>query len=184
VIPAYAPHSCNPVAGQPRSYHMLYIDTDLPLALQVIRSPTFFKHFLDIVETMSPASVDRLLSALPHRADNADALRSTSQQIQQAFLADLAAPPSLDELAQRFSLRKETLIRTFRQDTGLTPGSFSISPAWNTPKRGCAPGMILPTWLPEGLPIRAISIRPSSAIAATPRQYATGRSISDNNQDT
>lgn len=23
VIPAHVPHSCNPVAGQPRSYHML-----------------------------------------------------------------------------------------------------------------------------------------------------------------
>ena len=57
VIPAYAPHSCNPIAGQARSYHMLYIDTDRPLALQVIRNATFFKHFLDIVETMSPASV-------------------------------------------------------------------------------------------------------------------------------
>jgi len=50
VIPACAPHSCNPVAGQPRSYHMLYIDTGLPLALQVIRSPTLFAHYLDVVE--------------------------------------------------------------------------------------------------------------------------------------
>jgi hypothetical protein len=67
VIPASAPHSCNPVAGQPRSYHMLYIDTDIPLALQVIRDPALFKRYLDIVETMSPVSVDTLLSALPRR---------------------------------------------------------------------------------------------------------------------
>ena len=46
VIPASAPHSCNPVAGQPRSYHMLYIDTDIPLALQVIRDPALFKRYL------------------------------------------------------------------------------------------------------------------------------------------
>ena len=65
VIPAYAPHSCNPVDGQPRSYHMLYIDTALPLAFQVIRDPALFKRYLDVVETMSPASVDTLLSALP-----------------------------------------------------------------------------------------------------------------------
>lgn len=92
VIPAYAPHSCNPVVGQPRSYHMLYLDTELPLAFQIIRDPTLFKYYLDIVETMSPASVETLLYALPRCADKSAALRSTSQQVQQAFLTDLAAP--------------------------------------------------------------------------------------------
>ena len=186
VIPAYAPHSCNPIAGQARSYHMLYIDTDRPLALQVIRNATFFKHFLDIVETMSPASVDRLLSVLPHRADNPDALRSTSQHIQQALLADLAAPPSLDELAQRFSLRKETLIRTFRQDTGLTPGSFlNISRVEYAKARLRAGDDIADVSYQSGFADQShfhkTFVRYS---AATPRQYATGRSISDNNQDT
>ena len=186
VIPAYAPHSCNPIAGQARSYHMLYIDTDRPLALQVIRKATFFKHFLDIVETMSPASVDRLLSVLPHRADNPDALRSTSQHIQQALLADLAAPPSLDELAQRFSLRKETLIRTFRQDTGLTPGSFlNISRVEYAKARLRAGDDIADVSYQSGFADQShfhkTFVRYS---AATPRQYATGRSISDNNQDT
>ncbi len=186
VIPAYAPHSCNPIAGQARSYHMLYIDTDRPLALQVIRNATFFKHFLDIVETMSPASVDRLLSALPHRADNPDALRSTSQHIQQALLANLAAPPSLDELAQRFSLRKETLIRTFRQDTGLTPASFlNISRVEYAKARLRAGDDIADVSYQSGFADQShfhkTFVRYS---AATPRQYATGRSISDNNQDT
>ena len=186
VIPAYAPHSCNPIAGHARSYHMLYIDTDRPLALQVIRNATFFKHFLDIVETMSPASVDRLLSALPHRADNPDALRSTSQHIQQALLADLAAPPSLDELAQRFSLRKETLIRTFRQDTGLTPASFlNISRVEYAKARLRAGDDIADVSYQSGFADQShfhkTFVRYS---AATPRQYATGRSISDNNQDT
>ena len=186
VIPAYAPHSCNPIAGQARSYHMLYIDTDRLLALQVIRNATFFKHFLDIVETMSPASVDRLLSVLPHRADNPDALRSTSQHIQQALLADLAAPPSLDELAQRFSLRKETLIRTFRQDTGLTPASFlNISRVEYAKARLRAGDDIADVSYQSGFADQShfhkTFVRYS---AATPRQYATGRSISDNNQDT
>ncbi|MGG5901451.1 hypothetical protein ACQ4T2_25550, partial [Escherichia coli] len=26
VIPPHAPHSCNPLHGRPRSYHMLYLD--------------------------------------------------------------------------------------------------------------------------------------------------------------
>jgi AraC-like DNA-binding protein/quercetin dioxygenase-like cupin family protein len=182
VIPASAPHSCNPVAGQPRSYHMLYIDTDIPLALQVIRDPALFKRYLDIVEAMSPVSVDTLLSALPRRVENADALRSTSQHVRQAFLADLAAPPSLDELAQRFSLRKETLIRTFRQDTGLTPGSFlNISRVEFAKARLRAGDDIADVGYQSGFADQSHFHKTFvSYTAATPRQYATGRSISDN----
>lgn len=182
VIPACAPHSCNPVAGQPRSYHMLYIDANLPLALQVIRNPDLFAHFLDVVETLSSAALDRLLSALPRGADNAEALRSTSQQVQQAFLADLAAPPSLDELARRFSLRKETLIRTFRQDTGLTPGSFlNISRVEFAKARLRAGDDIADVGYQSGFADQSHFHRTFvSYTAATPRQYATGRSISDN----
>ncbi|NIG45381.1 AraC family transcriptional regulator [Enterobacter sp. Acro-832] len=182
VIPACAPHSCNPVAGQPRSYHMLYIDTDIPLALQVIRDPTLFKRYLDIVEMMSPVSVDRLLSALPRCVENTDALRSTSQHVRQAFLADLATPPSLDELAQRFSLRKETLIRTFRQDTGLTPGSFlNISRVEFAKARLRAGDDIADVGYQSGFADQSHFHKTFvSYTAATPRQYATGRSISDN----
>lgn len=182
VIPASAPHSCNPVAGQPRSYHMLYIDTDIPLALQVIRDPALFKRYLDIVEAMSPVSVDTLLSSLPRRVENADALRSTSQHVRQAFLADLAAPPSLDELAQRFSLRKETLIRTFRQDTGLTPGSFlNISRVEFAKARLRAGDDIADVGYQSGFADQSHFHKTFvSYTAATPRQYATGRSISDN----
>ena len=182
VIPSCAPHSCNPVAGQPRSYHMLYIDTGLPLALQVIRSPTLFAHYLDVVETLSPASLEMLLSALPRGTDNADALRSTSQQVQAAFLSDLAAPPSLDELAQRFSLRKETLIRTFRQDTGLTPGSFlNISRVEFAKARLRAGDDIADVGYQSGFADQSHFHKTFvSYTAATPRQYATGRSISDN----
>ncbi len=182
VIPACEPHSCNPVAGQPRSYHMLYIDTGLPLALQVIRSPTLFAHYLDVVETLSQASLETLLSALPRAADNADALRATSQKIQQAFLSDLTCPPSLDELAQRFSLRKETLIRTFRQDTGLTPGSFlNISRVEFAKARLRAGDDIADVGYQSGFADQSHFHKTFvSYTAATPRQYATGRSISDN----
>ena len=182
VIPAYAPHSCNPVNGQPRSYHMLYIDTALPLAFQVIRDPALFKRYLDVVETMSPASVDTLLSALPRSVENADALRSTSQHLQQAFLADLAAPPSLDELAQRFSLRKETLIRTFRQDTGLTPVSFlNVSRVEYAKARLRAGDDIADVGYQSGFADQSHFHKTFVRYtAATPRQYATGRSITDN----
>ena len=155
-------------------------------ALQVIRDPTLFKHFLAVVGTMSSASVETLLSALPRCAGEMNAPRSTSQQVQQALLSDLAAPPSLDELAQRFSLRKETLIRTFRQDTGLTPGSFlNISRVEYAKARLRAGDNIADVGYQSGFADQSHFHKTFvNYTAATPRQYATGRSISDNNQDT
>ncbi|XOL93234.1 helix-turn-helix domain-containing protein [Enterobacter hormaechei] len=182
VIPAYVPHSCNPVAGQPRSYHMLYIDTDLPLAVQVIRNATLFMYYREVVERMSPASVDRLLTALPHCMDEAEKPGSTSQQVQQAFLSSLSSPPSLDALAQRFSLRKETLIRTFKKDTGLTPGSFlNISRVEYAKARLRAGDDIADVGYQSGFADQSHFHKTFvRCTAATPRQYATGRSISDN----
>ena len=106
-----------------------------------------------------------------------------SQHIQQALLADLAAPPSLDELAQRFSLRKETLIRTFRQDTGLTPGSFlNISRVEYAKARLRAGDDIADVGYQSGFADQSHFHRTFVRYtAATPRQYALGRSISDNN---
>lgn len=48
MIPAYAPHSCNPVVGKPRSYHMLYIDTDLPWRYRLFAIPRSLSTFLPL----------------------------------------------------------------------------------------------------------------------------------------
>lgn len=114
-----------------------------------------------------------------------NAPRSTSQQVQQALLSDLAAPPSLDELAQRFSLRKETLIRTFRQDTGLTPGSFLNISRVEYASAAARGDDIADVGYQSGFADQSHFHKTFvNYTAATPRQYATGRSISDNNQDT
>ena len=60
VIPANAPHSCNPVQGQPRSYHMLYIDTPLPFAQQVLRDDALFSLYLNVANKMSPTALEAL----------------------------------------------------------------------------------------------------------------------------
>lgn len=183
VIPARAPHSCNPVQGLARSYHMLYLDTALPLAQQHIRNEALFGLYLNVVEQMSTSAVDALLAALTLRVEVAQTLRPTSQQLQQALLADPADPPSLDELAQRFSLRKETLIRTFRQDTGLTPGGFlNVSRVEYAKARLRAGDEIADVAYQSGFADQSHFHKTFvSYTAATPRQYALGRSISDNN---
>ncbi|HCR3983055.1 TPA: AraC family transcriptional regulator [Kluyvera ascorbata] len=183
VIPAHAPHSCNPIQGKPRSYHMLYIDTPLPLARQVIRHGTLFRLYLNVVEQMSTDALTALLSALSLSANGEEMLRATSQQLQQALLANPVSPPSLDEFATRFSLRKETLIRTFKQDTGLTPGSFLNNSRVEYAKARLRAGDdIADVAYQSGFADQSHFHKTFvSYTAATPRQYALGRSISDNN---
>lgn len=183
VIPAHAPHSCNPIQGKPRSYHMLYIDTPLPLARQVIRHGALFRLYLNVVEQMSTDALTALLSALSLSANGEETLRATSQQLQQALLANPVSPPSLDEFALRFSLRKETLIRTFKQDTGLTPGSFLNNSRVEYAKARLRAGDdIADVAYQSGFADQSHFHKTFvSYTAATPRQYALGRSISDNN---
>ncbi|WP_347290615.1 AraC family transcriptional regulator [Kluyvera georgiana] len=183
VIPAHAPHSCNPIQGKPRSYHMLYIDTPLPLARQVIRHGALFRLYLNVVEQMSTDALTALLSALSLSANGEETLRATSQQLQQALLANPVSPPSLDEFASRFSLRKETLIRTFKQDTGLTPGSFLNNSRVEYAKARLRAGDdIADVAYQSGFADQSHFHKTFvSYTAATPRQYALGRSISDNN---
>ncbi len=183
VIPPHVPHSCNPLPEQTRSYHMLYLDTALPLAQQHIRSESLFGLYLAVVEQMSTASVDALLAALALRVGADNTLRPTSQQVQQALLSNPASPPSLDALARQFSLRKETLIRTFKQDTGLTPGSFlNVSRVEYAKARLRAGDDIADVAYQSGFADQSHFHKTFvSYTAATPRQYALGRSISDNN---
>lgn len=183
VIPANAPHSCNPIQGKPRSYHMLYIDTPLPLARQVIRNDALFSLYLTVVEQMSADSLTTLLSALSLRTGVNEKLRSTSQHLQQALLANPVSPPSLDAFAARFSLRKETLIRTFKQDTGLTPGSFLNNSRVEYAKARLRAGdEIADVAYQSGFADQSHFHKTFvNYTAATPRQYALGRSISDNN---
>ncbi|WP_312229408.1 AraC family transcriptional regulator [Pseudescherichia sp.] len=183
IIPAHAPHSCNPVDGQPRSYHMLYIETDFQPAPQIVRSESLFRHYLQAIEDLSPHVVETLLAALPAGSVQSVTLRPTSQQLQETFLENLVAPPSLDALAHRFSLRKETLIRTFKQDTGLTPVTFLNNARIEFAKMRLRAGADLAdVGYQSGFADQSHFHRTFvSYTAATPRQYATGRSISDNN---
>lgn len=183
VIPAHLPHSCNPVAGKPRSYHMLYLETDLQPAMQVIRSEVLFRQYLTVVETLSATAIDALLSLLAAEPTSPVPLRPTSLALQQTLRHSLQTPPSLDVLARRFSLRKETLIRTFKQDTGLTPGTFlNVSRIEFAKARLRAGDDIADVSYQSGFADQSHFHKTFvSYTAATPRQYATGRSISDNN---
>ncbi|ARU95631.1 AraC family transcriptional regulator [Tatumella citrea] len=204
VIPSGAVHSCNPLAGQPRSYHMMYLDiswcrqkrvatqsTQMPVTSQpVVRDPQLFRRYLQIVQQSSSlcasqlaARVSEFLEDLPGLGWQAtERWSETSARMQQQFLADLKAPLALEALAAQFSQRKETLIRTFRRDTGMTPGNYLTLARLELAKSG----------LRGGDTIAGVSYQSGFAdqshfhkmfvsyMAATPGQYAALRSISDN----
>nr|WP_233611426.1 AraC family transcriptional regulator [Citrobacter sp. FDAARGOS_156] len=204
VIPPLAPHSCNPVNGQFRSYHMLYLDTQWCLASlpaqnnnqllcsrdPVIRDPQLFQRYLDLVALMQQRQTTRvtdaaqaLLRSLPLQSVAPENLSAASQYLRERLQTNLQAPPSLGDLAQECSMRKETLIRTFKQDTGLTPASYlNILRVDYARQRLRAGDEIADVGYQSGFADQSHFHRTFVRYtAATPRQYALGRSISDNN---
>lgn len=136
MIPPLAPHSCNPVNGLFRSYHMLYLDTRWCLASlpaqnnnqrlctrdRVIRDRQLFQHYVNLVALMQQRQTTRvtdaaqaLLRSLPLQSVAPENLSAASQYLRERLQSNLQAPPSLDELAHECHMRKETLIRTFKQ---------------------------------------------------------------------
>lgn len=203
IIPAHTPHSCNPRDGRPRSYHMLYLDIawcrqqlpHIPRHAQlntlhpVIRDRELFEHYQQIVALMAqqktaelPERVAQLLRRLALCATPPSPLRTTSAQLFSRLAVDLQQPPSLDALAHEFALRKETLIRTFKQDTGLTPASFMNMARIEFAKTRLRAGdEIADVGYQAGFADQSHFHKTFvSYTAATPRQYALGRSISDN----
>lgn len=204
IIPAQAPHSCNPLNGQPRSYHMLYLDIpwcrqqlgNIPHPAQlttpqlVIRDAGLFAQYQQIVALMHQqqtaalsASIARLLQALPLHPAVPQALSQASSQLFNRLATNLQEPPTLDSLANELSLRKETLIRAFKHDTGLTPASFINMVRIEFAKTRLRAGdNIADVGYQAGFADQSHFHKTFvSYTAATPRQYAQGRSISDNN---
>lgn len=203
VIPPQAPHSCNPLHGRPRSYHMLYLETawchaqrpdilhnaTLATSQPLQRDEELFTRYQHIVALMAqgeiaqlPALVAQLLQSLPLYAAAPPTRHPASALLFQRLANTLPTPPSLDKLAYDSALRKETVIRAVKQDTGLTPASLINMARIEYAK----------TRLRAGDPIADVGYQAGFAdqshfhktfvsyTAATPRQYAQSRSISDN----
>lgn len=141
-------HSCNPVDGLPRGYHMLFFDAAwvteravIPVrnnhgcsfTRPVITEPDAYRQALELVGSLhcgtgSEDMVSRfLLAVLPHAgvaplaADRANAARLQS---------GLLPPPediascTISALAKKAKMRRESFSRLFRKKTGLPPRSY------------------------------------------------------------
>lgn len=145
-------HACNPIDGQARSYHMLYVDGDwcraqlealygIPVESfrcdqRLLQQSALNAQIIQLVEALHEGNLEQarqqfealmfeVLSAYcsPLEAENAR-LDTLSQQLRQRVLRSLAEPPSLQTLAAELSCSQETLIRRFRQDFAITPKAF------------------------------------------------------------
>ncbi|MBA0166591.1 AraC family transcriptional regulator [Pectobacterium sp. CFBP8739] len=151
------PHSCNPLLGKTRSYHMLYLDAEwcldqiatlfgyqldtLRCHCVVLRDPDLFIHYQHVIALLSRGNITSAdnqlramlspiwrqyclpapscLPALSHQV-----LQTTTRHVRERLLNNLQDAPSLETLAEELSLRRETIVRQFRHDTGITPMAF------------------------------------------------------------
>lgn len=202
LIPAQQAHRCNPLAGLPRSYYMLYLDNDWcltqlgsPSGMQllcgqtVVRDAKLASLFMSVVSLIQEGKTGALFESARDLLLSLPGLRVISPEktdycdrLQTRLHAELQMSPSLDILAQDFSLRKETLIRHFRQSTGLTPGAWLNNARIEFAKAQLRTGSdIADAGYNSGFADQSHFHRTFvSFTASTPRQYARGRSISDN----
>ncbi len=194
-------HSCNPLAGTPRSYHMLYIakpwcleqlggEAGATLCCEhtVIRNPQLFTAFMHVIELMKRGDTERLAYAVRELLTSLPGLTICPQQqsefheMQSTLQADFTLAPTLDRLAGHYALRKETLIRQFKQATGLTPGAWLNNARIEFARTQLrAGGDITEVGYQSGFADQSHFHRTFvSYTASTPRQYARARSISDN----
>ncbi len=146
LIEPYVAHQCNPVAGESRSYHMLYIDPeamirlggqpfasargvrasrrlvrDIPLARALARAVADLTNGKDSAAEDMTALIRRLVAAccVP---EPAGALPPALEK--RAARTTMARAETVREAATLAGLRRESFIRAFRRAAGLPPGAW------------------------------------------------------------
>lgn len=144
-------HACNPVAGQPRSYHMLYVDRQwclerlsclystsakrLACETTIIHNPGSYELFLELVDALEGNHIENaslkfeqlafgvLSECVSPGAIDVEQV-GVCHRLKRRLLDDLADPPKLKRLEREFGYSQETLIRLFSKQYGITPKAF------------------------------------------------------------
>ncbi len=151
VIEPEAVHSCNPLPGESRSYHMLYLDHDwccsrmsafypvnsgtIHCGNPVLESPLSFARYLQLVEMLQAGQTEAASPLLDEFLDNLivhycrpdtakQPERPLAEAMRRILLSNLNAPLPLSVISKDLGMREESLIRIFRKDTGLSPRAF------------------------------------------------------------
>lgn len=139
-------HSCNPVDGGPRSYHMFHINAHWALSrlghpggtfpevkTRIAKDRRAFAALLALADAVREGRHDdKGLAALQKIIAANCSARSTACPVPPAIAhsreilgqPDPGGDIGVAELASRTGLARETLIRSFRRVTGTTPGGY------------------------------------------------------------
>ena len=142
-------HSCNPVAGAPRSYHMLHLDEawcrerggdafsregELRTRRTVVRDPELFRLLCRLTDALQTGenAYERIFADLVGDLMRKYCLAASGEmrappdklRPKDALRADMEGKLSVLELARREGVRRETFQRSFRGATGLPPGMY------------------------------------------------------------
>lgn len=148
LVAARRVHSCNPVNGQPRGYHMLFFDgawfmenismplwnrREVSVAQPVITDAALFSAGIGLVEavrvgTMKAESFSRWLSAVLSVA-GAVPQEEKALQAEKAEAGALPCPPdiascNITALAAKAHMRRESYSRFVKRKTGLPPQAW------------------------------------------------------------
>ena len=203
-------HACNPVGNKPRSYHMLYLDDEWcrkvlskfygyevtryyceqklhtaiegddnlsGLIFKLLDQPS--QSVVTEVESRLLNLVSRYCVPQTHNDDESELVG----QLRNRLLQDLACAPSLEVVSQEFGRPKETLIRLFKKQLGITPKSFLNNSRIEKAKILLKSGMnIVDVAAEVGFSDQSQLHRTFvNYTASTPRQYQQVTSIFDNN---
>ncbi|NCC30618.1 MAG: AraC family transcriptional regulator [Chloroflexia bacterium] len=147
-------HACNQQDAKPRSYGMLYLQTDwcaalqqslwqvsafVPVSTSLLEDRPLYAHYLRtldilmaedhllekeqrLIELMEAVFLRACVPAPPARP-----LPARIGQLKQLLAEDLAEDLSLARLSARLGLNGCTLIRQFKEATGMTPHAFRMN---------------------------------------------------------
>ena len=151
IIEPQVVHACNPINGKPRSYYMLYINNEwcCHLLSKIYGYQVTSFSAKDVLinknnKEFNPAALVKKVQELKlqgtiselenflldtltkYCSPNKNGTKEcpATSQIKARLIENISHSPSLDTLAIELEQAKETLIRRFKRDTGITPKSF------------------------------------------------------------
>lgn len=190
-------HACNPIADQPWSYLMLYVDMPwlqrlgfAPLAATLSTSPSMFGEVCQLYATLTDsacgaalkqATAQAFFSGLGQRLEAAPApglARHPGVARAAALIRERCTEPlSLEAIGQAAGLSTSYLIRTFKQHYGLTPHGYLLDCRVQYARARLREGrLIADVALEAGFADQAHLQRAfKQHLAATPGHYRSGR---------
>ena len=209
LIPPNVVHACNPIAGQSRSYYMLYIEDSwcrevIPRVNQstvgrsnikpvCINASQLTNEFSGLIKCLIQGKTNEnlteinelLLTILKRKYDTStinNPIDRLAVEIKIKLIDNIAKPVKIEDIAKEFSCTSESIIRRFKAYFGSTPKSFLNNYRIERAKKLLDHNMaIVDVAIEVGYSDQSQFHRHFvNYTASTPRQYQQAKSILDN----